>query len=71
MILYEIDETGQARPAKAVRIRDEAGELQELLMLNPFLLPGDQIDPESPRRWLVIRAETRICANWPKWNCRG
>jgi hypothetical protein len=33
--------------------------LQELLAYYPDLIPGDQIDPEKPRRWLLVSLE--IC----------
>jgi hypothetical protein len=35
-------------------------ELQELLGLHPELLPGAQIDPEQPRRFLLIRREAQV-----------
>jgi hypothetical protein len=35
-------------------------DLQKLLALHPGLLPGDQIDPESPRRWLLIDREVSV-----------
>jgi hypothetical protein len=35
-------------------------DLQELLARHPGLLPGDQIDPESPRRWLLIAREVSV-----------
>ena len=28
--------------------------LQNLLARYPDLLPGEQIDPENPRRWLLV-----------------
>lgn len=31
--------------------------LQELLAHHPDLLAGDQIDSESPRRWLLVTRE--------------
>jgi hypothetical protein len=34
--------------------------LQELLADYPDLLPGDQIDPENPRRWLLVTREMGI-----------
>lgn len=34
--------------------------LQELVARYPDLLPGDQIDPEYPRRWLLINREMGI-----------
>ncbi|MCD6507469.1 hypothetical protein J7M22_12715 [Candidatus Poribacteria bacterium] len=35
-------------------------ELQKLLVEYPDLLPGDQIDPENPRRWLLIAREMGV-----------
>lgn len=35
-------------------------ELQELLEQYPDLLPGDQIDPENPRRWLLVARELGV-----------
>ena len=35
-------------------------DLQELLAQYPGLLPGDQIDPESPRRWLLVAREVSV-----------
>ncbi len=34
--------------------------LQELLEKYPDLLPGDQIDPENPRRWLLVAREMGV-----------
>jgi hypothetical protein len=34
--------------------------LQELLVEYPDLLPGDQIDPENPRRWLLVARELGV-----------
>jgi hypothetical protein len=34
--------------------------LQELLAKHPDLLAGEQIDPESPRRWLLISRELGV-----------
>jgi hypothetical protein len=35
-------------------------DLQKLLADHPGLLPGDQIDPDSPRRWLLVDREVGI-----------
>lgn len=35
-------------------------DLQKLLARHPGLLPGDQIDPESPRRWLLVAREVSV-----------
>jgi len=34
--------------------------LQELLAKYPDLIPGDQIDPENPRRWMLVARELSI-----------
>ena len=34
--------------------------LQELLASNPELLSGEQINPDSPRRWILVRREQGI-----------
>lgn len=34
--------------------------LQDLLVDYPDLLPGDQIDPENPRRWLLVAQEMGV-----------
>jgi hypothetical protein len=39
---------------------DSEAVLQELLARYPELLAGDQIDPESPRRWLFITREIGV-----------
>ncbi len=36
--------------------------LQELLARYPDLIPGDQIDPENPRRWLLVKRELAVPA---------
>ncbi len=36
------------------------GVLQDLLVKYPDLLPGDQIDPENPRRWLLVARELGV-----------
>jgi hypothetical protein len=35
-------------------------DLQKLLAQHPGLIPGDQIDPESPRRWLLVAREVSV-----------
>lgn len=37
--------------------------LQEALAHYPDLLPGDQIDPENPRRWLLVKREVGVPAD--------
>jgi hypothetical protein len=50
---------------KNMRALDESGyvaelELQEFLSQHPDLLPGDQINPDDPRRWLLISREMPV-----------
>ena len=40
-------------------------DLQRVVAENPELLDGDLIDPESPRRWLLIRREMPIANDEP------
>ncbi|MEX2531606.1 MAG: hypothetical protein WD960_12615 [Gemmatimonadota bacterium] len=58
--LYHIADGGRASPCTPVRTTDEAAELQDLLARNLFLLPGDQINPECPRRWMLVRQEMPV-----------
>jgi len=39
---------------------DSEDRLQELLARYPSLLAGDQMDPEAPRRWLLVQREQGI-----------
>ncbi|MDZ7337899.1 MAG: hypothetical protein ONB30_05115 [candidate division KSB1 bacterium] len=48
--LSVLEETGYVRE----------GTLQEFLAMYPDLLPGDQIDPENPRRWLLVAREIGV-----------
>ena len=43
-----------------IRCRNEEKELQRLLEINPNLLPGDQINPDDPRRWLLVKREMPV-----------
>lgn len=42
-------------------------QLQELLAGNPDLLPGDQMDPEEPRRFLLIDREVTVSGDATTW----
>ena len=57
---YSVDHDGTTTPLRRVRCRNEDQELQRLLESNYDLLPGDQIDPEEPRRWLLIKREMPV-----------
>src|SRR5689334_20409206 len=45
------------------RAYDSERLLQELLESYPSLLSGAQIDPDSPRRWLLVSRETSVPAD--------
>jgi hypothetical protein len=58
--VYVIKDGGHTIPMNRVHCKDEDKELQRLLYNNPELLPGDQIRPSSPRRWLLIKREMPV-----------
>jgi len=58
--VYVVGGDGTSAPMKRVRCRNEEKELQELLERNLDLLPGDQISPDNPRRWLLIKREMPV-----------
>lgn len=60
MKAYVVQPNSQTEPMDPVRCNDESKELQLLLENNPNLLPGDQIDPEKPRRWLLVKSEMPV-----------
>ena len=57
---YIIRKNGSTNPLERVRCKDEERELQLILEKNPDLLPGEQINPEEPRRWLQIAREMSV-----------
>lgn len=57
---YIIEKDGFTNPMERVRCKNEDRELQRILEKNPDLLPGDQINPEDPRRWLQIAREMPV-----------
>jgi hypothetical protein len=58
--VYVIGESGQTVPMRQIHCKDEDRELQQILEKNLDLLPGDQIDPENPRKWLLIKREMPV-----------
>lgn len=56
----DINPDGTSNPMRRVRCTDEVRELQQALEKNLDLLPGDQIDPEDPRRWLLVKREMPV-----------
>ena len=68
---YVLADGGLSRPMDRVRCKNEDKELQLILARNPDLLPGDQINPEDPRRWLMIEREMPVpdpVSGGNRWN---
>jgi hypothetical protein len=58
--VYVMLENGSTEVMERIRCENEDRELQRVLENNPDLLPGDQIDPENPRRWLLVKREMPV-----------
>lgn len=58
--VYSVADDQSTAPFTAVHCRNEERELQNLLEKNLDLIPGDQIDPENPRRWLLVKREMTV-----------
>lgn len=41
---------------------DSEADLADLISLAPALIPGDQVDPGSPRQWLLVQQEVGVPA---------
>jgi hypothetical protein len=57
--IYLLDGDGRLEPMSE-QSYDSESLLQELLAKYPDLLAGEQMNPDSPRRWLLIRREAGI-----------
>ena len=51
--------SGRPEPLEEVPF-DTEDELQELVAEYPELLAGERIDPDNPRRWIIIKREKGI-----------
>jgi hypothetical protein len=58
--VYVVKEDFRSAPMTEILCKDENKELQTLLRNNFNLLPGDQIDPDSPCRWMLIKREMPV-----------
>jgi hypothetical protein len=58
--IYFVREDGTTETMNRVHCTNEDTELQALLERNLDLIPGDQIDPDDPRRWLLIKREMPV-----------
>lgn len=57
--IFLVADEGKLKPMVETPYQNES-ILQVLLASYPDLLPGDQIDPESPRRWLLVKRELAV-----------
>jgi hypothetical protein len=58
--VYHVDENGTSTQLVEVLAKNEDHDLQRVLDANLDLLPGDQIRPEDPCRWLNIYREMKV-----------
>jgi hypothetical protein len=58
--VYVVKDGGKSEPMKIVYCKDEDKELQTILYNNFKLLAGDQINPEMPCRWMLIKREMPV-----------
>jgi hypothetical protein len=58
--VYLMNKNAQTSELERVKCKDENKELQRLLERNPLLLSGEQIDPDNPREWLLIKREMPV-----------
>ena len=58
--VYVVGDDGRTVAMERIQCKNEDAELQQLLENNHDLLPGDQINPEDPRRWLLVRREMPV-----------
>lgn len=58
--VYLVKKDGRSEPMERMRCKDEDRELQQLLAHNFDLLPGDQIESDDPRRWLLVKREMPV-----------
>lgn len=58
--VYLVRDDGTTESMTRVRCENEDRELQRLLERNFDLLPGEQIDPDDPRRWLLVKREMPV-----------
>src|SRR5919198_3128146 len=58
--VYAMRDDGSTEPMSRIHCQNEERELQLVLEKNLDLLPGDQIDPEDPRRWLLVKREMPV-----------
>jgi len=58
--VYVLNSDGASVPMERTMVVNEDVQLQSILEKNHNLLPGDQMNPEDPRRWLLIKREMPV-----------
>lgn len=58
--VYMLNNDGSTEAMNGIHCMNEDLELQRILELNPDLIPGEQINPYNPRRWLVVKREMPV-----------
>src|SRR5690242_20644749 len=58
--VYVVKDHDKSEAMIPIRCKDEDKELQSLLKNNFELLADDQIDPDSPCRWMLIKREMPV-----------
>ncbi len=58
--VYVLNDDGKTEEMPSIYCENEDLELQRILEFNPDLVPGDQINPTDPRRWLVVKREMPV-----------
>ena len=58
--VYALKDDGKTEPMDNIHCVNEELELQRILEINPDLIPGDQINPSDPRRWLIVKREMPV-----------
>lgn len=60
MGVYIVKPDGSTEVMLNVSVRSEDKELQTILENNPDLLPGEQIEPDDPCRWMLVKREMPV-----------
>jgi hypothetical protein len=58
--VYVSNAGGALQALERIRCVNEEKELQTVLEKNLDLLPGEQINPDVPRRWLMVKREMPV-----------
>jgi len=58
--VYVLNKNGSTEPMDSIHCKNEDLELQRILEINPDLVPGEQINPSDPRKWLIVKREMPV-----------